>query len=113
MVEQYKPQLEEMLNSLPYKVNDKVYRFTQNEIREYLIRKIELSFVSVHYHNCVHTTNELKITITIVENGVGGECYELADFKEKFSSTPLLVVEKIKKDFLRKMDDILEKYKNK
>lgn len=115
MQEEIKLHMEEILKLIPYKVCDKVYRFTQHEIKEYFIQKIEISLVRVKPHNCLGTIDDFKVNIVIQENiGVGGESYDLNEFTKKFSTTPLLAIEKVKNDFLTKMDEILEKYqKNK
>ena len=113
MQEEIKQKMEEILKLLPYNVYDKVYRFTQHEIKEYFIQKIEISLVRVKPHNCLGTIDDFKVKIVVQEKtGVGGEIYDLNEFTEKFSTTPSLAIEKVKKIFLTRMDEILEKYQN-
>ena len=62
--EDYKPQIEVLISSLPYKIGDTIYQFKDDEIKEYEITKIEISSVVTRL---VTINTDLKIHYNVYD----------------------------------------------
>ena len=108
--EDYKPQIEVLISSLPYKIGDTIYQFKDDEIKEYEITKIEISSVVTRL---VTINTDLKIHYNVYDKEEEKTFkYTLDGVILTFSSTPLLAVDKVKSKYLDKINHLEQIYNN-
>ena len=108
--EDYKPQIEVLISSLPYKIGDTIYQFKDDEIKEYEITKIEISSVVTRLLT-IHTDFKIYFNVYDKEEEKTFK-YTLDGVILTFSSTPLLAVDKVKSKYLDKINHLEQIYNN-